>query len=295
MKKITVLMLVVSLVLSMLLVGCGNEETSSSVASEAASSEASSEATSEAASSEAASEEASADESAVSEEASKDEVKVMTYAEYAAAEKDAAVVVESYVQATQGWWTDSETGKTLTTLYLQDSEGAIFAYNAECSEENWKKISVGTKVRVTGFKGEFHGEIEVVDGVVEVLEGNYVAEATDVTAILGNADELVKKQNMFVAFKGLTVAASKDADGNEVAFLYKWNGSGTDGDDLYFNVTDGTNTYSFTVESYLCGKDTEVYAAVKALKVGDKIDAEGFLYWYDAVNPHITKVTVIAE
>ena len=49
-------------------------------------------------------------------------------------------------------------------------------------------------------------------------------------------------------------------------------------------------TYTFTVESYLCGKDSEVYKAVKALKVGDKIDMEGFLYWYNGANPHITSV-----
>ena len=28
------------------------------------------------------------------------------------------------------------------------------------------------------------------------------------------------------------------------------------------------------------------------LKVGDTVDLEGFLYWYEGVNPHITSVTV---
>ena len=37
---------------------------------------------------------------------------------------------------------------------------------------------------------------------------------------------------------------------------------------------------------------TDVYAAVKALEIGQTIDAEGFLYWYEGVNPHITSVTV---
>ena len=44
-------------------------------------------------------------------------------------------------------------------------------------------------------------------------------------------------------------------------------------------------------ESYLCDKDTDVYKAVEALQIGDKIDMEGFLYWYEGVNPHITSVT----
>jgi hypothetical protein len=75
--------------------------------------------------------------------------------------------------------------------------------------------------------------------------------------------------------------------------MYNWNGAGDEGSDLYFSVTDGTNTYTFTVESYLCGKDTDVYKAVKALNVGDVINLEGFLYWYDGVNPHITSVEVV--
>ena len=69
-----------------------------------------------------------------------------------------------------------------------------------------------------------------------------------------------------------------------------WNGCRSGGDDLYFDVTLDGKTYTFTVESYLCGKDSEVYKAVKALKVGDKIDMEGFLYWYNGANPHITSV-----
>ena len=107
-----------------------------------------------------------------------------------------------------------------------------------------------------------------------------------------DTDELIANQNKRVSFKGMTVeAAGQDADGNDVAFLYNWDGSGTEGDDLYFKASVNGNTYTFTVESYLCDKTTDVYAAVKALKIGDKIDMDGFLYWYEGVNPHITAVT----
>lgn len=118
-----------------------------------------------------------------------------------------------------------------------------------------------------------------------------MAEAEDVTALL-SSDELINHQNKFVSFKGMTVeAAGQDDAGNDVAFLYNWDGSGQDGDDLYFNVSLDGNTYTFTVESYLRDKTTDVYAAVKNLNIGDKIDMEGFLYWYEGVNPHITSVT----
>jgi len=210
---------------------------------------------------------------------------VMTHAEYVAAELDSEVVIETYVQAKQSWWDNK------ATVYTQDKDGAYFLYNMACSEEDYAKLTPGTKIKVTGYKAEWAGEVEVVDATFEIQKGNYVAKAADATAWLGT-DELIAHQNEFVSFKGMTVAPSTNADGEEVAFLYSWDGSGQDGDDLYFNVSLNGETYNFTVESYLCDNTTEVYNAVKNLKVGDVIDMEGFLYWYEGVNPHITKVTV---
>ena len=202
---------------------------------------------------------------------------VMTYAEYDAAALDTEVVIEAYVQGKQSWWDNK------VTAYLQDKDGAYFAYNMACSEEDYAKLTLGTKIRVTGYKAEWSGEVEIVDATFEILDGNYVAKATDVTALLAKEAELIKKQNMLVAFNGMTV---------ESAAIYKWDGSGQEGDDLYFNVSVDGATYTFTVESYLCDASTEVYQAVKNLKVGDVVDLEGFLYWYEGVNPHITSVTV---
>lgn len=82
------------------------------------------------------------------------------------------------------------------------------------------------------------------------------------------------------------------ADDSGAAFLYNWDGSGEDGSDLYFNVSKDGQTYTFTVESYLCDSSTDVYQAVKGLNVGDTVDMEGYLYWYEGVNPHITSLTV---
>lgn len=212
---------------------------------------------------------------------------VMTYDEYMAAEIDSAVVIETYVQAKQSWWDNK------ATVYTQDKDGAYFVYNMTCSEEDYAKLVPGTKIKVTGYKTEWSGEIEVAEGsTFEIMDGSYIAEATDVTSLLGT-DDLINHQNKFVSFKGMTVeAAGQDADGNDVAFLYNWDGSGEDGNDLYFNVSLNGTTYSFTVESYLCDNTTDVYSAVKNLKIGDVIDMEGFLYWYNGVNPHITSVVV---
>ena len=208
---------------------------------------------------------------------------VMTYAEYAAAELDSQVVIETYVQAKQSWWDNK------ATLYTQDKDGAYFIYNMTCSEEDYAKLVPGTKIKVTGYKAEWAGEIEIAEGATfEIEDGSYIAEATDVTSLLGT-DELINHQNEFVSFKGMTVEAAND---NGDAFMYNWDGSGEDGNDLYFKVSLNGQTYTFTVESYLCDNTTDVYAAVKNLKVGDTVDMEGFLYWYEGVNPHITSVTV---
>ncbi|MBR2571536.1 MAG: hypothetical protein IKE30_05345 [Clostridia bacterium] len=209
---------------------------------------------------------------------------VMTYAEYAEAELETEVTVETYVQAKQSWWD----GKA--TVYTQDEDGAYFIYNMACSEEDYAKLVEGAKIKVTGYKAEWSGEVEIVDATFELEEGSYVAPVTDVTDLLGT-DELAAYQNQKVAFKGMTVEAKNDEN---AAFLYNWDGSGEDGNDLYFDVSKDGATYTFTVESYLCGAGTEVYEAVKALNVGDVIDLEGFLYWYEGVNPHITMVTPAA-
>lgn len=212
---------------------------------------------------------------------------VMTYAEYDAAPLKSEVTIEAYVQAKQSWWDNK------ATLYTQDKDGAYFIYNMPCSEAEYAKLTTGTKIKVTGFKEEWSGEIEIIDiSKFEIMDGSYIAKAVDVTSELGS-DNLIKRQNQFVSFKGMTVEESEDKDGNKLPFLYSVDGSGTQegNSDLYFNVSKDGKTYTFTVESYLCDNTTDVYKAVEALNVGDVIDMEGFLYWYNGVNPHITSVT----
>ncbi len=211
---------------------------------------------------------------------------VMTYEEYVAAEMDTQVTIEAYVQAKQSWWENK------ATVYTQDENGAYFLYDMACSEEDYELLVPGTKIRATGYKAEWAGEVEITDATFEIVEGDtYIASALDATDLLGT-DDLIKHQNQFVAFTGMTVEpAGTSEDGSEVAFLYNWDGSGSEGDDVYFNVSYNGNTYSFLIESYLCDSSTEVYQAATNLKVGDVIDMEGYLYWYEGVNPHITSIT----
>lgn len=197
---------------------------------------------------------------------------VMTHAEYVAADLESAVCVETYVQATQSWWNNQ------ITVYAQSEDGAYFIYNMECSEENAAKLVPGAKIRVTGYKSEWSGEVEIVDGTFELLEGSYTAEPVDVTDLLGT-DALIEHQNEKVTFTGLTVEA----------IAYK---NDEPGDDIYLTLSkDGAN-YDFCVEVYLTGTDSDVYTTVGTLNVGDTVDVEGFLYWYEGMNPHITSIVV---
>ena len=197
---------------------------------------------------------------------------VMTYEEYTAAAVDTQVTIEAYVQGKQSWWDNK------ATVYTQDKDGAYFLYEMACSEEDYAKLTTGTKIKVTGYKSEWSGEVEIIDSTFEIVEGDtWVAEPLDVTSLLGT-DDLIKHQNEFVSFKGLTVEAVS----------YK---NDEPGDDIYVTVGLNGNSYNFCVEVYLTGTDTDVYAAVGELQAGDVVDIEGFLYWYEGVNTHITSVT----
>ena len=265
MKKLIAMLLALVMVVG--LVACGAKEEAAPAATEAAT-EAVTEDTTPAAS-----EEGVLDGGAdIAVEA---EVTVMNHADYMAAELDAEVVIETYVQGNQSWWEDK------ITVYCQSPDGAYFLYELACSEEDAAKLVPGTKIRVTGFKGEWAGEVEVMDGTFEFVEGGdtFIAEALDVTDLLAS-DELIAHQNEFVAFKGMTVKAIE----------YK---NGEPGDDIYVTLEKDGVEYSFCVEVYLTGTDSDVYTTVGELVAGDVVDVEGFLYWYEGMNPHITSITKI--
>ena len=198
----------------------------------------------------------------------------MTHEKYMAAAVDTEVTVETYVQATQSWWDNK------ITAYCQSEDGAYFMYEMACSEEDAAKLVPGTKIKVTGVKGEWEGEVEIMEGTFEFVKGDsYIAEPVDVTALLGT-DELIDHQNEKVLFKGMTVEAVE----------YK---NGEPGDDVYLTLGYNGASYDFCVEIYLTDAESAVYTTVGTLEVGNVVDVEGFLYWYQGANPHVTEITVV--
>ena len=199
--------------------------------------------------------------------------KAMTHEQYVAAEMQSQVVVETYVQAHQSWWDNK------VTVYCQSPDGAYFLYELACTEAGAEKLVPGTKIRVTGSKGEWAGEVEIMDGTFEFVKGDsFIAQSLDVTDLLGT-DALIDHQNELVSFTGMTVENIE----------YK---NGEPGDDIYVTLGHNGGSYSFCVEVYLTGTDSDVYTTVGQLNVGDTVNVEGFLYWYEGMNPHITSITL---
>ncbi len=199
--------------------------------------------------------------------------KAMTHEQYVAAEMQSQVVVETYVQAHQSWWDNK------VTVYCQSPDGAYFLYELACSEADAEKLVPGTKIRITGNKGEWAGEVEIMDGTFEFVKGDsFIAQPLDVTDLLGT-DALIDHQNELVSFTGMTVENIE----------YK---NGEPGDDIYVTLGYNGGSYSFCVEVYLTGTDSDVYTTVGQLNVGDTVNVEGFLYWYEGMNPHITSITL---
>ena len=211
----------------------------------------------------------------------------LTHADYIATPDNTDVIIETFVQDKQSWWDNK------ATVYTQDKDGAYFLYNLQCTEEQYKKLVPGQKIRVKGSKTSWSGEVEIAEGTFELMEGNYIAPAFDATSLLGNNDELAKHMNEFVTFKGVKIEA-KGEEG--LPYFRSWDNSGADtaDADLYFDISYNGAKYTFVIEYYLRNEKTDAYKAVEGLKVGDTVDLEGFLYWYEGPQAHITGVKVAA-
>ena len=196
----------------------------------------------------------------------------MTYADYTAAAVDDEVVIEAYVQSKQTWWEDQ------VTVYTQDEDGAYFLYNMACSEEDYDKLVPGQKIRVTGYKAEWAGEVEISDATFELVDDmTYIAPAKDISTDLANIESYM---NQLVSISGMTVKSVE----------YK---NGEPGDDIYVTFLMGETEYAFCVEAYnyTTTPDSELYAAVGELAEGDQVTVTGFMYWYEGPNMHITAIT----
>ena len=79
---------------------------------------------------------------------------------------------------------------------------------------------------------------------------------------------------------------------NGLVLTYGEYQNGTPGKDIYLTFEYNGTNYSFCVESYLTGPDSELYQSIENLNIGDIVNVVGFAYWYNGINTHITGVTI---
>ena len=202
-----------------------------------------------------------------------------TYADYVAAANDTELELLMSVQGHESWWD----GKV--TVYAQDDDGGYLCYDMAADQATAEAMTPGTLIKVKGYKAEWSGELELADATCEIIAGGCdgkVYDAEDVTALIGNNDELAKHMNKKTLFKNLTVVSQS----------YNWDGSGTrDDSDIYLYLTDANGVaITFTVRRYLTDNTTDVYKAVEALQPGDVVDLTAFLYWYEEPQARIIEV-----
>ena len=199
----------------------------------------------------------------------------LSHTEYLNAALYDDVTVQFYVQATQEWWDNK------IVVYGQDKNGGgYYAYDMACSKEDAARLVPGTLIRVSGTKSDWQGLIEITNGTFEFVEGDtWVAPVTDVTSLM-DTDDLKKEMNKFISIKGMTVTA--------ISFK-----GDAPGDDIYLDLSYNGADYTFAVERYLTGPDTEVYATVSGLQVGQIINIEGMLSWWKGPYVHITSAAVV--
>ena len=210
---------------------------------------------------------------------------VMTHEEFNNAALGTECTLEAFVVAKYAY---SSWGNT--TVYLTDAEGGYFFYRVPCTQAQYDTIKVGEKLKITGQKAEWQGEVEVdasqsgAEGTFEVIPGDkFLANPEDVSIHAAYPDELKEHNNELVSIVGLRVVSVTQPS--------------AEGGDIYYEVAytplseGGTSElYTFCVESDLCNKDTEVYKTALALQHGDLINVTGFMYIYGGPQLHTMKI-----
>lgn len=139
--------------------------------------------------------------------------KEFTFAEYAAAEKDSAVVVKGLISGIIA----KSKGATNNCLYVNDAtEGGYYVYQLAKDPVTELNLAVGMEVRVTGVKDNYNGTLEIKNAEVEVLNQTPVAVAAAdftqkfIAAENTKAPELVGPQAQLVTIKGATLTSKGD-------------------------------------------------------------------------------------
>ena len=145
--------------------------------------------------------------------------RVNTWAEYAAAKDDELIiadgVVTMYSSKTGGIFTQygSTTNKgKYNTMYIQNAEGAFYAYSMQKDPATIEGLAVGKTVRISGIKKNYQGTLELTEvAVKEILDDTIkTVEPVDITTLYANAKDakdttITNLQGQLVTLKNVVI------------------------------------------------------------------------------------------
>lgn len=225
------------------------------------------------------------------------ELGVMSYAQFMAAENGDFVRIQGYISAKQSWYA----GKA--TMYLTDAKGeGYFAYEIPMTQEEYNtKYTVGTCIELKATKTIYSGEHEIMGSnlnSIKVVEDAYAMDqiAIDVSNDVSVAATSKVQNAYFTAVLKVKEYATTDPNATVAPNkAYGFKGDAAT-DDLYFTLVDKAgNELSCCVEYYLTGTATSVYQMVLSTDfvVDAYVKVTGYMYFYDdKPNPHITSITL---
>lgn len=145
--------------------------------------------------------------------------RVNTWAEYVAAKDDDLIiadgVVTMYTSKTGGIFTQygNTTSKAkYNSMYIQNAEGAFYAYSMQKDPATIEGLAVGKTVRISGVKKNYNGTLELTEvAVKEILDDTIkTVEPVDITTLYTNAKDakdttITNLQGQLVTLKNVVV------------------------------------------------------------------------------------------
>ncbi|MFA6843707.1 MAG: hypothetical protein WCR33_04825, partial [Bacilli bacterium] len=187
-----------------------------------------------------------------------------THAEYVAAEKDTALIMQGVVTAV-GPFNDTYNSLTFT---MQDADGGYYCYGvkADSAEQAAIDLALGNTIMVFAEKGSYEGLNETnSNGTYKVISTEtQTIVSEDITAAITAGDDLTAKQAMQVKVVGTTVKSVDSSDATRVSAV----------------LTVGEKDFAVSVSKYILTTD-EMAAVTAKLVVGATLDIEGIVGWYN--------------
>ena len=208
--------------------------------------------------------------------------------------KGTPIVLTAYIQYFE------YDGKTVD-IFMQDEDGGYFTYGLTVTEDEYNAFNnhLYKEITILGEKDKVNGFFElssISEWYFSNPKGDREFRATpyDITSIVTDYDAMSTHQGELITLD-CTVELCRDEENNPCAFLYKYNGTGRAGDDLYIHITEKSGI-ELVVETDVFKDGSELYEYVENnLQVGDKITVVGYLWWYNGPQPHIISLVPQGE